>query len=546
MSQDAFLQAIFEQPQDDELRLVYADWLEEHGGESGAARARYLRLALEKSRLHRRSQRRYELQRQMNELLKEHRGDWFPDSPLARGSSRGRGFIWHARGSAEAFERHAAPLFAREPITYLYVERGGNADVFRRFAANPLLRRLRHIRFADQALPADGLATLVKAGNLSNLENLELSHWVYNRDEFSVLARSNWPKLRRLFTLRCGLDDIALKNLVQVSAPNLVDLHLCTENFGAEGLSHLQAAPWLGQLTALHLTQMQGSFSNDALGELLEDPRLGKLRRLDVSHNLLGPDGIARLARVPHFANLENLDLGYINAGAEGLLEIFNSPNLAKLRYLSFSANDVSFAGAPPRPAAKSWPALRSFYLGNKITDADFIWMLEHGLFTGPCRLFLSMGLLTSASLVILLRSPVCRRLHTLWLGMNPLGPPEDVPATIMLPRLRELDLNSSELTDAGAARLIRAIRAPRLRDLNLYKNELGNESVRAIAANPSFRNLEELSLSYHSNIDDEGAKALLESKYLNRLRELQVFESGISDAGIEMLRKRFRRVCHR
>lgn len=546
MSQDAFLQAIFEQPQDDELRLVYADWLEEHGGESGAARACYLRLALEKSRLHRGSERRYELQRQMNELLKEHRGDWFPDSPLARGSSRGRGFIWHARGSAEAFQRHAPQLFAREPVTYLYVERGGNADVFRRFAANPLLRRLRQIRFADQALPAGGLATLVKAGNLCNLKNLELSHWVYDRGEFAVLARSNWPKLRRLFTLRCGLDDVALENLVQISAPNLVDLHLCAENFGAEGLRHLQAAPWLGHLTTLHLTQMQGSFSNDALGELLEDPRLGKLRRLDVSHNPLGPDGIARLARVPHFENVENLDLGYTDAGASGLLEIFNSPNLGKLRYLSFSSNDVSFADGPPRPVSKTWPALRSFYLGNKITDADFKWMLEHGMFTGPCRLFLSMALLTSASLVTLLRSTVSRRLHTLWMGSNPLGPPEGVPATIMLPRVRELDLGSSELTDAGAARLIGAIRAPRLRDLKLYNNKLGNATVHAIAANPSFRNLEKLSLSDHRAIGDEEARILAESKYLNRLRELQLFHSGISDAGIAMLRKRFRRVCHR
>jgi uncharacterized protein (TIGR02996 family) len=41
MSQQAFLQAIFEEPEDDDLRLVYADWLEEHGDASN-----YIRLAV--------------------------------------------------------------------------------------------------------------------------------------------------------------------------------------------------------------------------------------------------------------------------------------------------------------------------------------------------------------------------------------------------------------------------------------------------------------------------------------------------------------------
>jgi uncharacterized protein (TIGR02996 family) len=36
---DAFLVAICESPEDDTTRLVYADWLEEHGDDQDAARA---------------------------------------------------------------------------------------------------------------------------------------------------------------------------------------------------------------------------------------------------------------------------------------------------------------------------------------------------------------------------------------------------------------------------------------------------------------------------------------------------------------------------
>jgi uncharacterized protein (TIGR02996 family) len=45
---EAFLQAIHANPEDDTPRLVYADWLEEHGD---AARAEFIRVQCEKARL---------------------------------------------------------------------------------------------------------------------------------------------------------------------------------------------------------------------------------------------------------------------------------------------------------------------------------------------------------------------------------------------------------------------------------------------------------------------------------------------------------------
>lgn len=48
MSDDtSFLRALHADPLDDELRLVYADWLEEHGGPESAAKAEFLRLTAE-------------------------------------------------------------------------------------------------------------------------------------------------------------------------------------------------------------------------------------------------------------------------------------------------------------------------------------------------------------------------------------------------------------------------------------------------------------------------------------------------------------------
>src|SRR5262249_10942602 len=47
----ALLAAIWDHPHDDTLRLVYADWLEEHGDPAQVARSEFIRLQCELARL---------------------------------------------------------------------------------------------------------------------------------------------------------------------------------------------------------------------------------------------------------------------------------------------------------------------------------------------------------------------------------------------------------------------------------------------------------------------------------------------------------------
>lgn len=51
--QAALLAAIAASPDDDTLRLAYADWLDEHGGEMDAARAEFIRLSVRRARFER-------------------------------------------------------------------------------------------------------------------------------------------------------------------------------------------------------------------------------------------------------------------------------------------------------------------------------------------------------------------------------------------------------------------------------------------------------------------------------------------------------------
>jgi uncharacterized protein (TIGR02996 family) len=71
---DAILQAIIEWPDDDSLRLIYADWLEEHGQPDRAAFILVqCQLARDALRLDTRQQ---ELEARERELLARHESQW--------------------------------------------------------------------------------------------------------------------------------------------------------------------------------------------------------------------------------------------------------------------------------------------------------------------------------------------------------------------------------------------------------------------------------------------------------------------------------------
>jgi uncharacterized protein (TIGR02996 family) len=71
--EEAFLQAVIENPEDDAPRLIFADWLEEHGQPE---RAEFIRVQCELARLPEQEHRRKELLAREQGLLKEHEKEW--------------------------------------------------------------------------------------------------------------------------------------------------------------------------------------------------------------------------------------------------------------------------------------------------------------------------------------------------------------------------------------------------------------------------------------------------------------------------------------
>jgi uncharacterized protein (TIGR02996 family) len=77
-------QAILEQPDDDTPRLIYSDWLEEHGD---PARAEFIRAQCQLARTAEAQPGRQELVARQKALLEKNRERWLPPYPSGRGNA---------------------------------------------------------------------------------------------------------------------------------------------------------------------------------------------------------------------------------------------------------------------------------------------------------------------------------------------------------------------------------------------------------------------------------------------------------------------------
>src|SRR5262245_20887851 len=109
---DTLLQAILDDPDDDGVRLVYADFLEEHGQ---PAKAEFIRVQIELAR----DPRRGDLEARERALLKEHEEEWLARyGEWAHFPEFHRGFVWGVMLSAPDFMERAGELFRTTPLQH--------------------------------------------------------------------------------------------------------------------------------------------------------------------------------------------------------------------------------------------------------------------------------------------------------------------------------------------------------------------------------------------------------------------------------------------
>jgi uncharacterized protein (TIGR02996 family) len=391
---DILYRAVLENPEDDTLRLVYADALEESGD---PRRAAFVREQVELSRVPeydplwvRARGRRPALDPRWTAELELPEGlDWARD-PFRRGLP---GAVQARDGTA--FAACAEELFARYPIESLelavvrvadtrafaecpWVQRlralsliqGASGQAVTRLLASPHLVHLAELRIGSELTTPPTVAAVVRSKVFKRLTALGVRN--DRRDGGSLageLARlKDPPALKKLDLSGNRLAAQALAPLVTSAAVAAVeDLDLSDNNLGAAGLAAL-AAGTFPALRALHLLRTRPeeggvaalvsarffpelrslSLGGNNLGpaaavDLANPPSGGgQLRVLDLRENRIGDRGAKALAASPHLARLIQLDLAEAHVGDAGAKALADSPHLSGLLDLNLFGNALS------------------------------------------------------------------------------------------------------------------------------------------------------------------------------------------------------------
>jgi uncharacterized protein (TIGR02996 family) len=343
--ESALLRAIWDEPHDDTLRLVYADWCEEHGN---APRAEFIRTQIELTRIDEDDPRRSALEQREAQLIRKH------------------GKVWKA----------GLPTVVR------------NRSGFERGFPSPALRELVVGKFI--ALPADELATaplwkfhippnarkfsdLIASPNLLRVEVLAVRFWLETPEHVRRFVSS--PHLRNVANLGISISRLGEEGGVALAAglgalPNLRRLDLSSTWVGDRTAAALAAAPEAKGLRALDLSQ-NDKFTGDGLVALCSSPHLVGLEeltlawfspdtealaavaatrpafrlrtlRIDIPTN----EGLAALARWPGLASIRDLNLTMCyRLGRAGLTALAESPNAVGLRALRIAVPEQGTGG---------------------------------------------------------------------------------------------------------------------------------------------------------------------------------------------------------
>jgi uncharacterized protein (TIGR02996 family) len=477
---EAFHLAILEEPEQDAPRLIYADWLEEHGQ---ADRADFIRTQCRLATLAPGDEPWADLELHCRDLLARHWRDWLPPEVprCAVGWTFRRGFVEAIDIEPNHFVVQAGELLRAAPIQHVrfILPPGRNQPIsaFADLLACPEIGRLRGLDLAAFQLTDEQVCQLAAIPALANLGFLKLNSSGLNARALRALTGS--PLRQALRHLELG---------EQTMAPRLD---------GNRALRLLAGSPHLAGLTGFKMPATNAT--DEALEALAGSPHLTHLADLDLSHSWrLSSDGVQALANSENFARLGRLDLSGMRLGYTGVHDLTASPHLANLHALYLHDTDLNQADLRILRAAPRLAELTALGLGsNPLTAWDLAELLRA----------LQGGRLADLAL------PRVALGRSAWQALA------DWPG---LARLTHLDLSETGLDLAGLQVLLASPHWQRLTTLRLARNSLGDDGARLLAESPALTRLAALDLT-DCDLGADGLAALASSPHLRRLEELRL-----------------------
>jgi uncharacterized protein (TIGR02996 family) len=465
---DAFLADICEHPDEDAPRLVYADWLDEHGQ---SERAELIRVQCSLARLRYDDDRVSDLQAREYRLLSRYLPAW----------REGYRYAKFRRGFIEQLDFCGPGSFVKDV-----------PDLFR---SHPV----RDVEIGSQEAPGWG-RLVAGCPHLSRVETLRLTERRSHVTDFSdFLAILSSPHLTNLRALDASGGH-------EYGDDGLLEL-LGSPGRTTRGRSDNGLLPSLRRLRRLSLNEMR--LTDRGVRALAESPLAGTLTHIDLSRNEgITADGIRAMIDSPLWSRLEELNLGHISfRRGEAIRLLVGALARSRISKLGLSGALVYNARQLDLPealaAAPSW---------GKVEALDLSW---NGF--------------TKRRLRILTECPHLAGLKWLSLQHQPqtLKDMQRLAACPHLAGLTGLRVGGSYTTDPGDAGMATLAASPHLRRLvylSVNDPNVGDAGAAAFARSPNAAHLRVWILP--GSVGEAGLHALAESPYLGRLTTL-IFQGG-------------------
>jgi uncharacterized protein (TIGR02996 family) len=387
-AEDGFLQDILAHPDDMAPRLIYADWLTEHGD---AERGEFIRVQIDLDREEREdrySPRWRELTAREENLLRAYKRKWA--APLLGQTLYlrfYRGFVEEATVTASSFCRRGHRLFRLTPLRRIKVSLPVGARVrMAEVARSPNLARLRSVDLSLlSGLAEDGVCSLAASPLAAGLEELRAERASLSGPALEALGGSpHLAGLRALQFSLSGTDLVGLRalacspHLTRLTELDVSTMLIVNSPQSDAVLDVFREAPAWEGLTALNLS---GHGLSDAGLTALAGPTcLGRLTALRLDWNIaLGDAAVETVARSPRLANLQILSMRNCHAVGDGALQALAASPYPRLwKQLDFGgdpmglrqAGRITDAGVRALAASQNMARLRSLELAaHRVTD---------------------------------------------------------------------------------------------------------------------------------------------------------------------------------
>jgi len=398
---DNLLRAVRAAPDDDNLRLAFADWFEENGDPERGELIRVQCRAATTPSVTSEWSRLYERERQ---LLDTNRARWTAKFPAIR--DRGvkdedrwefqRGFVESVTLSARSFLDHGESVFKLAPVRRVRLvavprylpavlkspllgkvqdllltgQRLTWANV-RQLSQSPGLARLRGLYLGSSGINDEAAELLFSSRHLGNLQELNFCFSPIANFGLNAIAEAELPSLKSLWLIgsQVGADGLAavvnspsLQHLSEMSVggrtvgsreaaaiasakvPRLKHLDFELAEIGNQGAVAIAQSPGMANLEELRL--VDNNIGPEGAEAVAASPHLRKLRELDLGTSRIGDRGEIALANSPVIETLESLDLGWARIKAEGVKALAKSPRLANVKFLDLAENNFGPDGA--------------------------------------------------------------------------------------------------------------------------------------------------------------------------------------------------------